>query len=162
MIKGIFNVRARKDNNKKFSLAVEEGLKALKSKTLKAHTAKKQQKQTAQKKKKAGDLEEDELKKPKEMTRNDYRIMSEMKHVGHTEKNEGRLEQLEVVQQLKRHLARNNMNISADVLERGILMPEEDNRDELEDKNYPRIIDQLLINPFAQTKKAKKGKKKKH
>ena len=63
---------------------------------------------------------------------------------------------------MKRHLARNNMNISADVLERGILMPEEDNRDEFEDKNYPKIIDQLLINPFAQPKKAKKGKKKKH
>lgn len=39
---------------------------------------------------------------------------------------------------MKNSLARQKMNISADILEKAVLLPEDDIRDDLE-KNYPRI-----------------------
>ena len=52
------------------------------------------------------------------------------------------------------------MNISADILEKAIVLPEDEIREENE-KNYPKIDSLLFVNPFAKPKKKKKGKKKK-
>ena len=54
-------------------------------------------------------------------------------------------------------MASSNLNVSADILTKAIVLPEEDERIERE---YPKIMDFLFINPFAKPKKKKKGKKK--
>lgn len=62
------------------------------------------------------------------------------------------------MEDLKKHLASDNLNVSADVIHKAILLPEEEER--REERNYPKMSEHLLVNPFAKPKK-KKGKKKK-
>lgn len=65
------------------------------------------------------------------------------------------------VQDLKMHLAKNRLNVSADILERAIVLPEEYEGNDVRRK-YPNMNDLLFHNPFAKEKKEKKkGKKKK-
>ena len=56
-------------------------------------------------------------------------------------------------------MASSNLNVSADILHKAIVLPEEDERDDVL-RNYPRPADLLMPNPFAKPKKKKKGKKK--
>lgn len=65
---------------------------------------------------------------------------------------------MQEVEDLKQHLARNNLNVSADIIHKAIVLPEEDDRVE-GDRNYPKIDELLFVNPFAKPKK--KGKKSK-
>ncbi len=74
------------------------------------------------------------------------------------ENYEYRTHQMQEVEDLKKHLASDNLNISADVIHKAIVLPEEEERGD--ERNYPKMADHLLVNPFAKPKK-KKGKKKK-
>lgn len=67
---------------------------------------------------------------------------------------------MQEVEDLKHHLAKSNLNVSADVIQKAIILPEEEDRTEPTEKHYPKIEDWLFINPFAKPKKKKKGKKK--
>jgi hypothetical protein len=70
------------------------------------------------------------------------------------------MSQIQEVEHLKTHLASKDLNISAEVLHKAILLPEEIERAE-KNRVYPKITDFLFVNPFAKAKKKKKGKKKK-
>jgi hypothetical protein len=64
---------------------------------------------------------------------------------------------------MQNYLNRSQLNVSANILEKAVLLPEDElNRIELSttDKNYPKVKELLFHNPFAKPKK-KKGKKKK-
>lgn len=74
------------------------------------------------------------------------------------------------VEDLKQHLAQNNLNVSADVIRKAIVFPEDaegldqplgrlDMSANIERRHYPRVCDILMANPFAKPKKGKKGKK---
>jgi hypothetical protein len=63
------------------------------------------------------------------------------------------------VHDLKLHLAKSQVNVSAEVLEKAILLPEEWSNEEVS-RVYPKMHEMLFHNPFAKSKK-KKGKKKK-
>jgi hypothetical protein len=82
-----------------------------------------------------------------------------------------RASQLLEVEDLKQHLAANRLNVSADVIRRAIVFPEEAEsfnqaglgRLEIsintEKRHYPKVADILMVNPYAKPKKGKKGKK---
>lgn len=61
---------------------------------------------------------------------------------------------------MKTHLNRSRLNISADIIQKAIVFPEDDERAE-PDRQYPKVNEMLFHNPFAKPKKKKKGKKKK-
>jgi len=104
---------------------------------------------------------EEEKPKPKVPTRNDVRILTDLRLPFKAENFDYRTQQLTEVEDLKKHLASNNLNVSAEVLHKAIVLPEEDERaDQCTERHYPKIGDWLFINPFAKPKKKKKGKKK--
>ena len=149
--KALFNPKVQKDQQQKMALALLEAEK-VRSKIKPAPKKKQQQNNN----KKKGE-EEDEQPKPKEKTRSDYRILSLLREPFKAENYEYRTHQMREVEALKRHLASDNLNISADVIQKAIVLPEEDEREE--ERNYPKMGDHLLPNPFEKPKK-KKGKKK--
>jgi len=71
---------------------------------------------------------------------------------------------------LKHHLASSNLNVSADVIRKAVLLPEDaqgleqplgraDVQTNIAIRHYPKVLDLLAVNPFAKPKKGKKGKK---
>ena len=75
------------------------------------------------------------------------------------------------VEDLKHHLATSNLNVSADVIEKAIVFPEDEfegvvepplaRGQPIEKRTYPKVLELLQVNPFAKPKKGKKGKGKK-
>jgi hypothetical protein len=61
---------------------------------------------------------------------------------------------------LKSHLARNQVNVEAETIEKAIVLPEEQERDD-NARHYPKLTEMLFHNPFAKAKKKKKKGKKK-
>ena len=93
-------------------------------------------------------------------TRNDVRILTDLRAPFKAENFDYRSQQLTEVEALKRHLASSNLNVSAEVLYKAIVLPEEEERaEQATERHYPKIGDLLFVNPFAKPKKKKKGKK---
>ncbi len=114
-------------------------------------------------KKKKG-AEEEEKPKPKEKTRDDEFIIGKLDEPFHGGNFEYRMEQLIEVADMKQQLAKDRVNVSADVLTRAVVLPEENDRSyTLPQRHYPKIQEMLFHNIFAvkKKKKGKKGKKRK-
>ena len=70
------------------------------------------------------------------------------------------MEQYDEVSNLKTFFTSNKLNVSAGIIEKAIVFPEDAERAEPV-RNYPKVNELLFHNPFAKPKKKKKGKKKK-
>ncbi|CDW75173.1 UNKNOWN [Stylonychia lemnae] len=161
--KGLFNPKINMEYQKRLAYALQEAEKVrAKIGNQGGGGQKKKAAQSASpnKKKAAKGGEEEEEEQPKVATRNDVRILTLLKAPFRAENYDYRTEQMQEVEDLKQHLAKNNLNVSADIIHKAIVLPEEDDRYD-GDKNYPKIDELLFVNPFAKPKKKKKGKKNK-
>ena len=70
---------------------------------------------------------------------------------------------MQEVHDLKLYLSKSKVNVSADILRKAIVLPEEFERNitDISSRYYPKIEEILFHNPFPKKKKDKKGKKKK-
>ncbi|TNV83126.1 hypothetical protein FGO68_gene11 [Halteria grandinella] len=159
-----FNPRLSMENRKKIQQAQLEVGKTLK-KGGGASPAQKQAPKKPQPVKKGAPVEE---KKP--IVEKTTRILEELPSTFKAENYDLRTSQYLEVEGLKQHLAQNNLNVSADIIRKAIVFPEDaegldqplgrlDISANIERRHYPRVCDILMVNPFAKPKKGKKGKK---
>ena len=85
-----------------------------------------------------------------------------LKDLIRSERFETRQGHLAELEDLKAHLTSKQLAVPADVLQKGMFLPQDEvpTKDVLA-RGYPRAEDMLLKNPFPAPKKGKKGKKKK-
>jgi hypothetical protein len=65
-----------------------------------------------------------------EKSRNDIRILSELKMPSKGDNFDFRASQMIEVENLKNHLASDNLNVSTEIIQKAIVLPEEDQREE--------------------------------
>jgi len=86
----------------------------------------------------------------------------QLKELIRSERFEARQGHIAELEDIKAHLTSKQLAVPADVLRKGMFLPEDEvaTKDVLA-RGYPRAEDMLLKNPFPAVKKGKKGKKKK-
>lgn len=57
------------------------------------------------------------------------RVLSELRKPFKADKHEFRLVQLKEVEEIKHHLASSNLNVSAEIIHKAVVFPEENERD---------------------------------
>lgn len=120
--------------------------------------AAKKKKKPAKKDPKKGEPEEEEA--PKIEYEKPY--FSQLRDLVRTERFETRMEHMSELTTIKQHLDSHNVSMPAQVLEKALYLPEDEQMNkEFRDKRYPDLKDQLPVNPFPAVKKGKKKKKKK-